>query len=86
MILQEEEEKLNPNREVVMDLMRKTFFIRRQNILRAPVSVTKLLRIYPSLRNHDQVSQFCMDYSKSIIIMYVFLTIAITYYFIHMVY
>ena len=58
MLLQEEEEKLNPNREVVMDLMRKTFFIRRQSIVKAPASVTKLLKIYPSLRNYDQVSEF----------------------------
>ena len=54
--LQEEEEKLHPNEEVVMDLMEKTFFIRRQNILKASIPVTDLLKIYPSLRNYNQVS------------------------------
>lgn len=65
MILQEEEEKLNPNKEVVMDLMKKTFFIRRQNILKAPASVPNLLKIYPSLRNCDQVSDLVMYIIKS---------------------
>jgi len=58
--LQREEEKQNPNKEVVMDLMKKTFFIRRQNILKlkAPISVANLLKIYPSLRNYNQVSTY----------------------------
>ena len=56
MVLQEEEEKVHPNEEVVMDLMKKTFYIRRRNILKAMTSVTNLLKIYPSLRNHSQVS------------------------------
>ena len=54
--LQEEEEKLHPNEDIVTDLMKNTFFIRRQNILKASTSVTNLLRIYPSLRNYNQVS------------------------------
>ena len=58
MLLQEEEEKLHPNREVVMDIMKKTFYVRRQNILKASTSVSNLLKIYPSLRNYDQVSAY----------------------------
>jgi len=56
--LQEEEEKLSPNEEVVANLMKKTFFIRRRSILKckAPISVANLLKIYPSLRNCNQVS------------------------------
>lgn len=56
MILQGEEKKPNPNREMVMDLMEKTFFIRRQNILKTTTSVASLLKMFPSLRNHIQVS------------------------------
>lgn len=55
MLLQEEEEKLHPNREVMMDIMKKTFYIRRQNILKASVSVSNLLKIYPLLRNYNEV-------------------------------
>ena len=54
--LQEEEEKLHPNEDIVTNLMKNTFFIRRQNILKASISVTNLLRIYPSLRKYNQVS------------------------------
>ena len=55
-MLQVEERKPNPNRETVMSLMEKTFFIRRQNILKAPTSVSSLLETFPSLRNYIQVS------------------------------
>lgn len=55
MVLQEEEGKMNPNNEVVMDLMRKTYSSRRQNILSVPTSLTDLLKIYPSLKDYYQV-------------------------------
>ena len=57
-MLQVEEKKPNPNRETVMNLMEKTFFIRRQTILKAPTSVSRLLETFPSLRNHIQVSMY----------------------------
>lgn len=57
-MLQKEEEKPNPNKEVVLDLMEKTFFIRRQNILKTPTSVASLLKTFPSLKNHIQVSVY----------------------------
>ena len=54
--LQEEEANLSPKKEVVMDLMKKTFFIRRKNVLIGQTSVVSLLQIFPSLKNHSQVS------------------------------
>ena len=54
--LQNEEKKLNPNKAVIMGLMKKTFYIRRWNILKTPTTVSNILKIYPSLRNCDQVS------------------------------
>lgn len=55
-MLQEEEKKPTPDKEVVMDLMKKTFFIRRQNILKIKTPVASLLKMFPSLRNEIQVS------------------------------
>lgn len=57
-MLQVEERKPNPNREMVMSLMEKTFFIRRRNILKALTSVSSLLETFPSLRNYIQVSTY----------------------------
>lgn len=55
-ILQQQGERPNPDKAVVMDLMKKTFYTRRQNILKASTSVAGLLKIFPCLRSHIQVS------------------------------
>ena len=56
--LQEEEAKPSPNKEVVMDLMKKTFFIRRNNAVKASTPVVTVLKIFPSLKNYSQVSVY----------------------------
>ena len=56
-ILQQQVEVSNPDKEVVMDLMEKTFYMRRQNILKASTSVAGLLKTFPCLRSHVQVSK-----------------------------
>ena len=55
-MLQQQGEKPNPDKGVVMDLMKKTFYLRRQNILKASTSVASLLKTFPCLRNRIQVS------------------------------
>ena len=55
-VLQEEEAKPSPNKEVVMDLMKKTFFNRRNNTLKASTSIVTMLKTFPSLKNYSQVS------------------------------
>ena len=61
-ILQQQGERPNPDKAVVMDhLMKKTFYMRRQNILKASTSVADLLKTFPCLRSHIQVS--CMQKS-----------------------
>lgn len=62
--LQKEGEKHNPNKMLVMDLMKKTFYMRRQSILKGPTSVASLLKIFPFLRNYDQVSELLHEYQK----------------------
>lgn len=53
--LQSEEKKISPNAAVCKDLMKRSFNIRREDILNNPKPVSELLKIYPSLKRGDQV-------------------------------
>ena len=60
-LFRQQGERPNPDKAMVMDLMKKTFYMRRQNILKASTSVADLLKTFPCLRSHIQVS--CMQKS-----------------------
>ena len=67
-LLQMEEKKLSPDLNIVADLMKRTFSIRRAGILDEPQPVYQLLKVYPSLRRYDQVIQ--LNYMGHLIAMY----------------
>lgn len=48
--LQMEVKKVNPNQNVIDDLMERIFTFRRQDIIQKAVSVTETLKTYPSLK------------------------------------
>lgn len=55
-ILLTEKSKKEPNPALVNDLMDKTFFFRRKDILENPSEIDVLLQKYPFLGTEDQVS------------------------------
>ena len=57
-ILQLEERKMAPDKNVVADLMIKTFHFRRCEILEEPQPVQELLKMYPSMKRYNQVCNF----------------------------
>ena len=70
-ILQQEGEIPNPDKGMVKDLMKKTFYTRRQNVLKASTSVASLLKTFPCLRSHIQVSvhaEICMTFIHRVIL------------------
>ena len=54
-VLSLEYKKAKPNKHSVADLMKRTFTVRGQRILNAPVSMESLLKTYPPLREYNQV-------------------------------
>lgn len=54
-MLQLEERKVSPDKNVVADLMKRTFHFRRSEILEQPQLVQELIKTYPSLKRCDQV-------------------------------
>ena len=56
-LLQMEERKVSPDMNIVADLMKRTFLIRRTGIMDEPQPVYQLLKVYPFLRKYDQVIQ-----------------------------
>ena len=73
-ILQQQGERPNPDKAVVVDLMKKTFYMRRQNILKASTSVADLLKTFPCLRNRIQVSSMrnvCSSMSHNLMRVYI---------------
>lgn len=54
-MLQMEERKLSPDKNIVADLMKRSFYYRRIEICEEPQLVQQLLKIYPSLKRCDQV-------------------------------
>jgi len=57
-MLQSEERKVSPDKNVVADLMSRTFYFRRSEILEQPQLVQELLKTYPSMKRYDQVHIF----------------------------
>ena len=60
-ILKNENKKLIPDRQVVSELMEKTYTYRRRQILEEPVMVANLLDTFPFLSEIDQVCD-CVAY------------------------
>lgn len=56
-LMQLEERKVSPDVNILADLMKRTFPIRRAEIIDEPQPVNELLKVYPSLRRCDQVIQ-----------------------------
>ena len=54
--LKKEHARITPRPHVMADLMKKTFHVRRQEIMTSPTTVTNLLKAYPSLKKYDIVS------------------------------
>ena len=55
-VLQQEEKKMSPNKQVIADLMTRTFPFRRKEILEEPSSMDQLLKKFPSLKRTEQVT------------------------------
>ena len=56
-LMQLEERKVSPDLNILADLMKRTFSIRRTEIIDEPQPVHQLLKAYPSLRRSNQVIQ-----------------------------
>ena len=56
-LMQLEERKVSPDLNILADLMKRTFSIRRTEIIDEPQPVYQLLKVYPSLRRYNQVIQ-----------------------------
>lgn len=54
-VLSLEFKKGKPNKHAVAELMKRTFSVRRQRILTAPLSMESLLKTYPPLKQYNQV-------------------------------
>ena len=54
-MLQLEERKVSPDRNVISDLMKRTFHYRRLEIIEEPKMVQQLTKVYPSLKRCNQV-------------------------------
>ena len=59
--LQLEERKVSPDRNVVADLMNRTFHLRRCEILKQPQLIQQLLKTYPSMKRCDQVCSYSLQ-------------------------
>ena len=55
-ILKAEMKKANPNKQTVKELMRRSFFQRRRNIVDGMGTVQDILIHYPALKNPEEVS------------------------------
>jgi len=54
-VLQMEERKVSPDKNVISDLMKRTFHYGRQEIIEEPKMVQQLIKVYPSLKRSNQV-------------------------------
>lgn len=54
-VLKTEMKKVNPNKQVVRELMKRSFFLRREKIVGGLGSVQDVLAYYPALKCADEV-------------------------------
>ena len=54
-LLQTEMKKVNPNKQITRELMKRTFPTRRKEILQDGGSVEAILKMYPALKYPDEV-------------------------------
>ena len=57
-MLQLEERKVSPDRNVISDLMKRTFHYRRLEIIEEPKMVQQLIKVHPSLKRCNQVCTY----------------------------
>lgn len=55
-MLTSEMKRVNPNRQVIKQLMAKTFTLRRRQILEGMGTVQDIIKVYPALKYPEEVS------------------------------
>ena len=55
-VLKAEMKKVNPNKQTVKELMRRSFFLIREKVINGLGSVQDILGFYPALKCPDEVS------------------------------
>ena len=55
-MLKNEAKKVNPNKQIVLKLMEKTFVLRRKDIHEGMGTVHEILSSYPALKHPEEVS------------------------------
>ena len=50
-----EERKVSPDKNAITELMKRTFFYKRSEIVEEPQLVKDLVKTYPSLKRYEQV-------------------------------
>ena len=55
-MMQNELKKVVPNKKIVIDLMRRTFPLRQQNVLSETGTILCILEKYPAIADSDEVS------------------------------
>ena len=60
-MMQNEFKKVVPNKKIVIDLMRRTFPLRQQDVLNETATISFILEKYPALADSDEVNiHYCL--------------------------